>query len=57
LTAGAVTEHPPSSTRTTAEISFLRQKGFVVLRYAKRQFIQTPAAVADDLLVHLAREL
>jgi hypothetical protein len=35
----------------------LRQKGFVVLRYAKRQFIETPAAVADDLLVHLAREL
>jgi hypothetical protein len=35
----------------------LRAKRFVVLRYARRQFIETPAAVAEDVLFHLAREL
>jgi hypothetical protein len=35
----------------------LRSKRFVVLRYARRQFIETPVAVADDVLFHLAREL
>jgi predicted transcriptional regulator of viral defense system len=35
----------------------LRAKGFVVLRYATRQFVDTPTAVADDVLIHLAREL
>ncbi len=33
----------------------LRARGHVVLRYAKRQFRIAPAAVAKDLLVHLAR--
>jgi predicted transcriptional regulator of viral defense system len=35
----------------------LRSKRFVVLRYARRQFIETPAAVAEDVLFHLARKL
>jgi predicted transcriptional regulator of viral defense system len=35
----------------------LRAIGYVVLRYTERQLIETPAAVAKDLLVHLAREL
>jgi very-short-patch-repair endonuclease len=35
----------------------LRQAGYIVLRYTERQLIETPEAVAADLLVHLAREL
>jgi Protein of unknown function (DUF559) len=35
----------------------LRRNGFVVLRYAKRQFNDTADAVAEDVLLHLAREL
>jgi hypothetical protein len=35
----------------------LRAKRFVVLRYARRQYIETPAVVAEDVLIHLAREL
>jgi Protein of unknown function (DUF559) len=35
----------------------LRRAGYTVLRYTERQLVETPAAVAADLLVHLAREL
>jgi hypothetical protein len=35
----------------------LRRAGYIVLRYTERQLIETPEAVAAELLVHLAREL
>src|SRR5262249_35860338 len=35
----------------------LRTAGYVPLRYARRQFTDTPSAVAADVSVHLAREL